>query len=45
MSSELEVLRQRIIELKAENVEISNLRRKVSEFDVELNLNAGLLRL
>src|SRR6266542_4496659 len=35
MSSELEVLKQRIIELKAENAEISDLRRKISEFDAE----------
>ncbi|GET52440.1 hypothetical protein GLOIN_2v1652170 [Rhizophagus irregularis DAOM 181602=DAOM 197198] len=35
MSSELEVLKQRIIELEAENAEIPDLRRKISEFDAE----------
>ena len=35
MSSELEVLKQRIIELEAENTEIPDLRRKISEFDAE----------
>src|SRR6266496_6592804 len=35
MSSELEVLKQRIIELEAENAEIPDLRKKVSEFDAE----------
>ena len=35
MSSELEVLKQRIIELEAENAEIPDLRRKISEFDTE----------
>src|SRR6266496_6353876 len=36
MSSELEVLKQRIIELEAENAEIPNLRRKLSVFDAEI---------
>jgi len=31
--SELELLRQRIRELEAENAEIPDLRRKISEFD------------
>src|SRR6266542_1955643 len=35
MSSELEVLKQRIIELEVENAEISDLRRKISEFDAK----------
>ena len=35
MSSELEVLKQHIIELEAENAEIPDLRRKISEFDAE----------
>src|SRR6266480_478801 len=35
MSSELEVLKQRIIDLEAENAEIPDLRRKISEFDAE----------
>ena len=35
MSSELEVLKQRITELEAENAEIPDLRRKISEFDAE----------
>ncbi|GBB88989.1 hypothetical protein RclHR1_15600011 [Rhizophagus clarus] len=35
MSSELELLRQRITELEAENAEIPDLRRKLSEFDAE----------
>src|SRR5215470_5502590 len=33
--SELEVLKQHIIELEAENAEIPDLRRKISEFDAE----------
>ena len=33
--SELELLRQRIRELEAENAEIPDLRRKISEFDAE----------
>src|SRR4051794_33147949 len=36
MSSELEVLRQRIIELEAENAEIPDLRRKLSVSDAEI---------
>src|SRR6266540_6900611 len=35
MSSELEVLKQRIIELEAKNAKIPDLRRKISEFDAE----------
>ncbi|RGB22813.1 hypothetical protein C1646_775490, partial [Rhizophagus diaphanus] len=35
MSSELEVLKQRIIELEAKNAEIPVFRRKISEFDAE----------
>ncbi|CAB4381119.1 unnamed protein product [Rhizophagus irregularis] len=35
MSSELEVLKQRITELETENAEIPDLRRKISEFDAE----------
>src|SRR5581483_10554844 len=35
MASELEVLKQRIIELEAENAKIPDLRRKISEFDAE----------
>ena len=35
MSSELELLKQRITELEAENAEIPDLRRKISEFDAE----------
>ena len=35
MSSELELLRQRIRELEVENAEIPDLRRKISEFDAE----------
>src|ERR1700722_564488 len=35
MSSELELLRQRISELEAENAEIPDLRRKISYFDAE----------
>ena len=34
-ASELEVLKQRIIELETENAEIPDLRRKISEFDAE----------
>src|SRR5947207_3793298 len=36
MSSELEVLKQRIIELEAENAEIPDLRRKLSVSDAEI---------
>ena len=35
MSSKLEVLKQRIIELEAENAEIPDLKRKISEFNAE----------
>ncbi|CAB4445492.1 unnamed protein product [Rhizophagus irregularis] len=34
-TSELELLRQRIRELEAENAEMPDLRRKISEFDAE----------
>src|SRR5256714_7303761 len=36
MSSELEVLKQRIIELEAENAEIPDLKRKLSVSDTEI---------
>jgi len=36
MTSELEVLKQRIIELEAENAEIPDLRRKLSVSDAEI---------
>lgn len=35
MSFELEVLKQRITELEAENAEIPDLRRKISKIDAE----------
>src|SRR5438067_1419974 len=35
MSSKLELLNQRIIKCEAENAEIPDLRRKISEFDAE----------
>src|SRR6266542_6825770 len=48
MSSELEVLKQRIIELEAENAEIPDLRRKLSVSDAEITelkrRNAEFLR-
>src|SRR5436190_16837779 len=48
MSSELEVLKQRIIELEAENAEIPDLRRKLSVSDAEIaelkRRNAEFLR-
>src|SRR3989440_4967247 len=48
MSSELEVLKQRIIELEAENAEIPDLRRKLSVSDAEIaelkHRNAKFLR-
>ena len=48
MSSELEVLKQCIIELEAENAEIPDLRRKLSVSDAEIaelkRRNAEFLR-
>src|SRR2546423_9833577 len=48
MSSELEVLKQRIIELEAENAEIPDLKRKLSVSDAEIaelkRRNAEFLR-
>ena len=48
MSSELEVLKQRIIELEVENAEIPDLRRKLSVSDAEIaelkRRNAEVLR-
>src|SRR3954452_6673305 len=35
MSTELEILKQCITKLEAENAEISDLKRKISEFDAE----------
>src|SRR2546429_6307733 len=48
MSSELKLLKQRIIELEAENAEIPDLRRKLSVSDAEIaelkRRNAEVLR-